>query len=91
MEIHVEHVAVQRVVLDFLDQREAFGPGVAFDGQVHQEIFRGGMVDEVAELLGAELDVLRFGLLAINDGGNPPGGTQFPGPVATRLRPGIRF
>ena len=48
MEIHVEHIAVQRVVLDFLDQGEAFGPRVAFDGQVHQEIFRGGMVDEVA-------------------------------------------
>ena len=91
MEIHVQHVAFERMVLDFLHQREAFGAGVVFDGQIHQQIFRNGMVDEVAEFLGADFEVLRFGLPAINDGGHAPGGAQFPGPVPTRLRPGIRF
>ena len=55
MEIHVEHVAFERVVLDFLQEREAFGARVVFDGQIHQHVFRGGTVDEVAEFLGADL------------------------------------
>ena len=91
MEIHVQHVAFQRVVLDFLHQREAFGAGVVFNGQIHQQVFRNGMVDEVAEFLGAEFEILWFGLPAINDGRHAPGGTQFPGPIPTRLRAGIRF
>jgi len=28
----LQHVALQRVMLDFLHQREAFGAGVVFDG-----------------------------------------------------------
>ena len=91
MEIHVQHVAFQRVVLDFLHQREALGAGVVFDGQIHQQIFGSGMVNEVAKFLGADLEVLRLGLPAINDGGHAPGGAQISGPVPTRLRPGIRF
>ncbi len=76
MKIHVQDVAVQRVMLDFLDEREAPGAGVIFDGQIHQQIFRDGMVDEVAEFLGVDLEVLGLGLPAVNDGGHAPGGTQ---------------
>jgi len=50
MEIHVQHVAFQRVMLDFLHQREAFGAGVVFDGQIHQQIFGSRMVNEVAKI-----------------------------------------
>ena len=91
MKIHVQHVAFQRVVLDFLHQREALGAGVVFDGQVHQQVFRNGMVDEVAEFLGVDLEVLRFVLPAINDGGHAPGGAQLFGSAPARLRAGIRF
>ena len=67
MEIHVQHLAVERVVLDFLHQREAFGARVAFHGQIHEQIFRGGMVDQILEFLRADFEVLRLGLAAIND------------------------
>ena len=45
MKIHMQHLAVERMMLDFLHQREALGAGVVFDGQIHQQVFRDGMVD----------------------------------------------
>ena len=91
MEIHVQHVAFERVMLDFLHEREAFGARIAFNGQVHQHVFRGRMVDEFLKFLRVDLEVLRFGLATINDRGHAPGGAQSFGSAPARQRAGIRF
>ena len=61
VEIHVEHLAGERMMLDFLDQGEAFGAGVVLDRQVHQQVLGDGMVDQVLHLLGADFEVLGLG------------------------------
>jgi len=49
------------------------------------------MVNEVAKFLGADLEVLRLGLPAINDGGHAPGGTQVSGPFRRDCVRGYAF
>ena len=51
VEIHVQHLAVERVMLDFLHEREALGAGVVFDGQIHQQVFRDGVMQQVGKFL----------------------------------------
>jgi hypothetical protein len=53
VEIHVQHLAGEGMVLDFLHQRQPLGPGVVLDRQVHQEVLGDGMVDQVLHFLGA--------------------------------------
>jgi hypothetical protein len=91
VEIHVQHLAVERVVLDFLHQREAPGARVAFHGQIHEQIFRGGTVDQILEFLRADFEVLRLGLTAINDGGHTAQAAQLFHFAPAHLRAGIRF
>ena len=76
VEIHVQHLAVERIVLDFLHEREAFGARVVFDGQIHEQVFGGGMVDQIAEFLRADFEVLRLGLAAVNDRRHAAGAAQ---------------
>jgi hypothetical protein len=42
----MKHFAAQGVVLDFLDEGEALGPGVAVDVEVNEEVFGDGVADE---------------------------------------------
>ena len=91
MEIHVQHLAVERVVLDFLHEREAFGARVVLDGQIHEQVFRGGMVDQIAEFLRADFEVLRLGLAAINDRRHAAGAAQLLHFAPSHLRARIRF
>ena len=84
VEIHVQHLAGEGMVLDFLHQGQPLGPGVVLDRQVHQEVLGNGMVNQVFHLLGVDLQVLRLGLPAIDDGRNAAGGAERfgPGPPA---------
>ena len=77
VEIHMQHFAAHRVVLDFLHEREALGLGIALHGQVDQEVFGNRVVDEVADLLGIHLEVLRLGLATINRRRHTAGRTEF--------------
>ena len=88
VEIHMQHLAAERMVLDFLHQGQPLGPGIVLDRQVHQEVFGDGMVNQVFHFLGVDLEVLRLGLPAVNDGRNAAGGAQFFGPGAPAQRRG---
>ena len=90
MKIHMHEFAAQRVVLDFLQQRQPLRTGIVLHREIDQEVFRRRMLDQVANFLGADLQVLRLGLPAINDGGDAPGGAQFLCPAAPCLRTGKR-
>ena len=78
----------QRVVLDFLHQRQPLGPGIVLDRQVHQQVLGDRMVDQVFHFLGVDLEVLRLGLPAVNDGRDAAGGAECFGPGAPRQRAG---
>ena len=84
VKIHVQHLAVERVVLDFLHECKTFGAGVAFDGQIHEQIFRDGMVDQVLHFFGVDFEVLRRGLPAVDDGRDTATGTERFGPGTPR-------
>ncbi len=45
MEIHVQHLASERMVLDFLHQRQPLGSSILLHCQVHQEDLGHRMVD----------------------------------------------
>ena len=78
----MQHLAAERMVLDLLHQGQALGAASSLIGQVHQQIFRNGMVDQVLHLLGVDLEILRLGLAAVNDGGNAAGRAKFLGSSA---------
>ena len=84
VEIHVQHLAGEGMVLDFLHQRQPLGPGIVLDRQVHQQVLGHRMVNEVFHFLGVDLEVLRLGLPAIDDGRDAAGGAERfgPGPPA---------
>ena len=77
MEIHMDDLAGERMMLDFLQQREALGAGVVLHREVYEQVFRGGMIQQVANFLANHFDVLRLGLATINGGGHATGGAQF--------------
>ncbi len=91
VKINVQHLAVERMMLDFLHQREALGAGVVLDGQIHEHIFRNGMVEQVGKFLGVDLQVLRRGLAAVNGGGHAAGRAEFFDFGALHLRTRISF
>ena len=79
VQINVQHLVGQDVVLDFLDDGQAVGLGVALHGEVQQHDFRGGAVDDIPDVLEIDFKVLRRVELAVNDGGNAAGGAQCSG------------
>ena len=87
MEIHVQHFAAQRMVLNLLHQSQPLGPGIVLDRQVHQQVLRKGMVNQILHLLGTDFQILGLGLPAVNDGRDSPCGAQFFGPGAASQRP----
>ena len=91
VEIHVQHLAVERVMLDFLHERETPGARVAFHGQIHEHVFGNGMVNQITEFLCADFEVLRLGLAAINDGGHATRTAQLFHFAPAHSRAGIRF
>ena len=76
VQINVEQLVGQDVVLDFLDDGQAVGLGVALDGEVEQDVFGGGAVDDIADVLEIDFQVLGLVELPVNDGGNATGGAQ---------------
>ena len=88
VQIHMQHGLRQRMMLDFLEQREALGPGVALDGEIDEQVFRDGMVDEIFKFLGADFQALRFGVAAVDHGRNAPLGAEFFGPGSASERTG---
>ena len=91
VKINVQHFAVERMMLDFLHEREALGAGVVFDGQIHEQIFRNGMVQQVGKFLGVDFQILRRGLAAVNGGGHAAGRAEFFDFGALHLRTRIRL
>ena len=87
----MQHLAAERVVLDVLDEREALGARVLFHGQIHQHVFRGGMVDEFRKVVINHFKVLRFDLAAINGRGHTAGAAEFRDFGALDLRTRIGF
>ena len=88
VKIHMQHFPAQGMMLDFLHERQPLGPRVFFDREVNQEVFRGGVMDQIPELLRADLDVLRLGLASINHCRDAPGLTEFLGSGASAERAG---
>ncbi len=89
MEIHMQHLAAQRMMLDFLHQCEPLGPRVILDREVHQQVLRDGMVNQIVQIRGGDLQALGLLLPAINDRRNAPGIAQFFRAAAPGLRAGI--
>jgi hypothetical protein len=73
VEIHVEDLFGKNVALNFLDDGEAAGFGVALNGQVEEDIFGGGAVNGIADVQDIDLKALGLAVLAVNDGGNAAG------------------
>ncbi len=61
--------AGERVVLDRLQESET--RAVAFDFQVHEDVFRAAVSEEIRECFCVDLEVDVLGALAVNHGGNP--------------------
>jgi len=70
---------------------EALGARVFFDGQIHEQVFGNGVVQQVSEFLGVDLQVLRRGLATVNRGGHAAGGAEFFDFGALHLRTRIGF
>jgi hypothetical protein len=70
------------MVLNFLDQRQAFRLGIAIDGEVQEHNFGMGAVDDIVNVFKVEFEVLGRVEAAVNNGGNAAGGAQFFGPWA---------
>ena len=73
VQVLMEHLEAHCVVLHLLNQRQALGLGIAFDGQVQKHDFRVGGLDDVLEFFERNLKFLGRALAAVNDGGNAPG------------------
>jgi hypothetical protein len=87
MEIHMHDLAAERVMLDFLNQRQA--PGLV-EIEIHEDVLGGGVVDEIIQFARDEFQIFRLGgELAVDDGGHATGFAKFLVSAATRLRAGF--
>ena len=86
VKINVQHLARERVMLNFLHQRQPLGTGIILDLQVHQQVLGERMVNEVFHLLGLDLEVLGRGLPTVNDCGYAAGSAEGLGPRAACQR-----
>ena len=91
MQIHVHYLGAERMMLDFLHQRQALGAGVVIHRQVHQHVFRDGMMQQVGDFLEIHLQILGRGLAAINGRGHTSAPAEFRHFGALHLRTRIRF
>jgi len=64
-------------MLDFLHQREALGAGILVDGQIHQEIFRNRVMQQIGDVVINDFKVLGLGLAAVDGGWHATGSTKF--------------
>ena len=78
-------------MLDFLHQRETLGAGVIFHGQIHQHVFRTGMMQQVGDFLEIHFEILRLGLAAVNGRGHAAGAAEFRDFGALHLHTRIGF
>src|SRR6266516_1789590 len=77
-------------MLDFLDQGQALGPGILSHRQVHQEVLRSRVMNEVFEKLAVDFQVLRLALTSVDDGRDTATVPKLPGSPATAQRARIR-
>jgi len=74
------------VMLDFLHQREALRTRVVLDREIHQQVFRNRMMDQVVHLLGTHFEALRLCFSAVDHRWNAPGGAQLLDSTPARQR-----
>ena len=91
VKIHMEHLAAERVMLDFLHQREALGAGIAFHGQIHEKIFRGRIMQQIGDVVVNDFQVLGLGLAAVDGRGHTAGRAKFFNRTALHERARKRF
>lgn len=77
MKIDMKNVAMEGMVLDFLHQREALGPGISSHAQVHEDVLAGVLGQSVAKSARIKLKVLGRCDPSVNDGWDLTGGTKF--------------
>ena len=63
VQINMEQLVGKDVVLNLLDDGQAVGLGVALDGEIEQDVFGGGAVNDVADVL--EIDFQFLGLVEL--------------------------
>src|SRR6185369_10865294 len=86
VEVYVQKFSGERVMLDFLNESEAFWIAVVFDRKVNEKIFRNGMVQKVFDFDCADFQIPGFNFAPVNDGGNSSGLAKVSCSVAPRLR-----
>ena len=64
------------VMLDRLNKGEALGTRIVRHGQVHEDVFRGRVKNEILKILVLDFKVLRLGLTPIDGGGHTPTRSQ---------------
>ena len=69
-EIGMEGGPGEWVVLDGLQEGKT--GAFAFNVQVHKDVFRGAVGDNIVECEGIDLEVLIFDAASVDDGGQPP-------------------
>jgi hypothetical protein len=63
----VQNFTGKVVVLNFLHQSEALGPAIFGHGEIHEQIFRNGMMDQVFDIAERDLKILRRTIASINN------------------------
>jgi hypothetical protein len=84
----MQHRAAQRMVLHFLHQCQPLGPLVILDRQIHQHVFRYGMMRQILHVLGIDFQALGFLLATVNYSRDASARAQLLDSAATGLRPG---
>jgi hypothetical protein len=79
----MQHMAVQRVMLNLLYQREAFA---LIHGEVHQDVFRMRRVDQITQFARGNFQALGFGLATVDHRRDAAGFTELLGTSATTER-----
>jgi len=86
----VQDFAGKGVVLDLLEERQAFGRGRAGDVQIHQDRLGNGLMKHLLDVEGLQFEILGFGVAAVDHGRHLAAGTQLlhptPAHALTRSR-----
>jgi hypothetical protein len=77
VKIHMQHLAARADGAGFPAPARGAWRGVVFDGQIHEQVFRGGVVHQVGDSFALHFEVLRLGLAAVNGRGHAAGARSF--------------
>ena len=87
VEVQMEDLFGENMALNFLDDGEAVGLGVARNGQVEEDVLGGGAMNGIADVEEIDFKALGLVLPAVNDGGDAAGGARVLQPAR---RPRVR-